>query len=63
MPSERVVLHGSNRLPIPNSAVVGTPDPNELVTVTLMLRRRTDELPRPGTQRVTREEFADLIEI
>ncbi|MDQ1474486.1 MAG: kumamolisin [Bryobacterales bacterium] len=40
--------------------MAGTPDPNEPITATLMLRRRTEELPRPGSSRVTREEFADL---
>jgi kumamolisin len=60
MPSEKIALPGSERQQVPHSQLAGSPDPNELITVTVSLRRKTDELPRPGTSRVTREEFADL---
>ena len=60
MPSERIALRGSERLPVPDSILAGSPDPNGLISVTVMLRRRGDDLPPPGTARVTREEFADL---
>src|SRR6266853_5873451 len=57
MPSERVAVRGSERLPVPNSQVAGTPDPNWLITVTLILRRQSDDLPAPGSKRLSREEF------
>jgi len=60
MPSERIALQGSERYPVPDSVFVGSPDPNGLITVTLVLRRRGKELPPPGSKRVTREEFAHL---
>jgi kumamolisin len=58
MAIERVELRGSGRKPLPDAQVVGSPDPNERIIVTLMLRRRTDRLPAPGTKTVSREEFA-----
>jgi kumamolisin len=60
MPSERIALRGSERGPIPNSVLAGSPDPNGLIAVTVVLRRRGDDLPPPGTARVTHDEFAHL---
>jgi kumamolisin len=41
-----------------NAQVVGTPDPTEIITVTLILRRRNANLPPAGSRTFTREEFA-----
>lgn len=60
MPSEKVALKGSERHAVPQSQLVGNPDPSALITVTLTLRRRTETLPEPGTSTVSREEFASL---
>lgn len=59
MYSEKIALRGSERLPIPNSQPAGLPDPNGLISVTLVLRRRPGEMPKPGAERVSREEFAN----
>jgi len=58
MPVERVALRGSERQAIPRSQTVGSPDPNSQMTVTVLLRRRNSDLPAPGSETVTREEFA-----
>ena len=58
MPVERVALRGSERQQIPESQPVGTPDPNALISVTALLRRRTAKLPEVGSKTFTREEFA-----
>src|SRR4051794_25498641 len=58
MAIERVELRGSARLLPADSQVIGAPDPNEPVIVTLILRRRTTKLPAPGSVTLTREEFA-----
>lgn len=58
MSVERVALRGSERKAIPQSQMVGSPDPNAQITVTVLLRRRTSALPAPGGEHVTREEFA-----
>jgi kumamolisin len=44
---------------MPNAQPAGMPDPNAIITVTLVLRRLSDSLPAPGKKRVTREEFAE----
>ena len=54
----RVILQGSERLPLPNAQLAGAPDPASLVSITVMVRRREPELPQPGT-RVSRKEFAE----
>lgn len=59
MTEERAAVRGSKRQQIPNSSVVGSPDPNELISVTVVLRRLTSELP-PRSGPVSREEFARL---
>ena len=56
MAETRVAVRGSNRQPPPNASLVGSPDPSELIDVTVMLRRRA-ELPEQP-ERVSREEFA-----
>ena len=58
MAIERVQLRGSTRQPIPDARVIGVPDPNERIIVTLTLRRRTERLPEPGTKTVSRDDFA-----
>jgi len=58
MPSERIALRGSERKPLPNAQVVGTPDPNALITATILLRRRSDRLPPPGSEPISHAEFA-----
>jgi len=58
MAGERVVLQGSERKAMPGSQVIGSPDPNSIVSVTVLLRRRSSYLPEPGSEVLTREEFA-----
>src|SRR5579883_290485 len=58
MPAERVLLKGSERRPLPDSQVVGSPDPSALITVTVLVRRRDSRLPAPGSEPLTRDEFA-----
>lgn len=58
MPVERVALRGSERQAMPHSQTIGSPDPNSLITVTVLLRRRSSDLPDPGSEALTREEFA-----
>jgi kumamolisin len=60
MADERVALRGSERGTVPDSRVIGSPDPNEIIDVTVLLRRRAGELPPAGSARVSREEFAGL---
>ena len=55
---ERVELRGSERRTIAEAQITGVPDPSERVSVTLVLRRRTSELPPPGSVTLSREEFA-----
>lgn len=61
----RVPLRGSNRAPLRGASAVGPVDPNEAVTVTLLLRRRSGaQLPDLAEARdsrrgpISREEFA-----
>src|SRR5437763_1284265 len=60
MPIERSAVRGSERQPMPNSQTIGIPDPNELIAVTVMLRRRNFDLPKPGKKPLAREDFAAL---
>jgi len=55
---ERIALRGSERQPLANSQTIGSPDPNSLLTCTVLLRRRNSDLPKPGSEILTREEFA-----
>src|SRR5689334_22573836 len=56
MAQERAAVRGSARQGIPNASPVGFPNPYERVDVSIYLRRRSDDLPKPG-RTVTREEF------
>lgn len=58
MASERVAVRGSERRQFPNAQSIGAPDPNSLISATVVIRRKSDELPRPGSEILTREEFA-----
>lgn len=60
MPTERAAVAGSEREPIPNSSPIGFPDPQSTVYVTVVLRRRQAELPRLGSETVSRQDFAQL---
>ena len=60
MPTERVAVLGSERIAPPDSTVIGVADPNEEVSVTIVVRRRTEELPAPGSPPIPRDEFAGL---
>ncbi len=71
MPSERVALPGSERVPLSNARRIAAVDPQETVTATVVLRRRTSsraaaeiqalsgQAPRERRYR-SREEFAAL---
>jgi kumamolisin len=48
------------RATVPDSRVIGSPDPNKIIDVTVLLRRRAGEPPPAGSARVGREEFAGL---
>src|SRR5579863_3182155 len=58
MPAGRVLLKGSARQIIADAQVIGSPDPSSSIAVTVLLRRRNSDLPAPGTETLTREEFA-----
>ena len=55
MPVERVAFRGSERQQIPESQQEGAPDPNALISVTVLLRSRTAKLPEVGSKTFTRE--------
>lgn len=58
MPVERVAIRGSERRPIAGSQIIGTASPKAMITVTVLLRRRDSQLPEPGSETFSREEFA-----
>jgi kumamolisin len=60
MSTERVAVRGSERIAPPDSTMIGVADPNEDVIVTIMVRRKTEKLPRPGAHPISREKFAEL---
>jgi kumamolisin len=60
MPTERAAVRGSERKLPPDSAVIGVADPNEEVSVTVVIRRRTEALPAPGPRSIRRDKFAGL---
>jgi len=68
MPIERVAVRGSERGMAPEARVIGVADPNEEVSVTVVIRRRTEELPAPGSGPgtgsgpgpISRDKFAEL---
>ncbi len=60
MPTERAAVRGSERKLPQDSSVIGVADPNEELSVTVMVRRRTEELPAPGPRPIHRDKFAAL---
>ena len=60
MANDRVAVRGSERIAAPGSTAVGVVNPNDEVSVTVVVRRRTQELPRHGSRPVPREKFAEL---
>jgi len=58
MAMERVAVRGSERVAMPHSQTIGTPDPNSLIAVTLLLRRRNPLLAEAGSTILSREQFA-----
>src|SRR5579884_3898124 len=59
MANERIAIPGSERAQIPNSTVIGAPDPNDTVSVTVVLRRRSGKVPEHGHEHMSREQFAE----
>ena len=57
MEDKRVAVRGSDRRQIPNSSLAGIPDPNQLINVTVVLRRRAP-VPLPQSKPIPRGEFA-----
>jgi kumamolisin len=57
---ERVAVRGSERKAPPDSSAIGVADPNEEVSVTVVIRRKTEKLPRPGSRPISRNKFAEL---
>ena len=60
MPTERVAVRGSERKAPADSSVIGIADPKEQVSATVVIRRRSSELPPPGSRPITRSRFAEL---
>ena len=60
MPTERVAVRGSERKAPVDASVVGPADPNDEVTVTVVVRRKTEELPAPNAVPLPRDKFAEL---
>jgi kumamolisin len=54
----RVPLPGSERRLVPDARPIDTPDPNEIVQVTVMVRRKDAKLPAMTSAPLSREEFA-----
>ncbi|MGA2741311.1 MAG: S53 family peptidase [Bryobacteraceae bacterium] len=57
--TKRVLLKGSERRPVANAVAVSSPDPNQIVDVTILVRRRAP-LPALSGGLVKREDFAGL---
>jgi len=58
MATAKVELKGSRRRPPPGAEIVGTPASDEIVQLTVVVRRR-NPLPQPGTApAISREQFA-----
>jgi len=60
MPIERAIVRGSERQKPADSSLIGVANPQEDVSITLMLRRKNSELPAPGSPPVPRARFAEL---
>src|SRR5581483_9955994 len=58
MATQRAAVRGSERRPVADATIVGIPDQNESITVTVVLRRRSSELPPPGSEPISRNDFA-----
>jgi len=56
MAEERAVVRGSERRPIIDASLIGAPNPQDIIEVTLMLRHKA-KLPAP-TRVISREEYA-----
>jgi kumamolisin len=59
MANARVELKGSHRPPPSDAEVVGAPGAQEIVVVTVVIRRR-NPLPAPGSAPVRRQDFAGM---
>ncbi len=60
MAEDKVELSGSHRLAPPGAEVVGTPAADEIIQLTVTVRRR-NPLPQPGTaEPVSRGQFAEM---
>ena len=55
----RVPLPGSERRVVPNARAIDRPDPNEIVQVTVMVRRKNPDLPAESAAPIPREKFAE----
>ena len=55
----RVLLKGSERRLVPNAVVVDSPDPNQIIDLTILVRRRAPLPPLSGGL-LKREDFAGL---
>ena len=60
MATERVTVRGSERTAPLDSTMIGVSDPNEDMNVTIVVRRRNEELPDPGPHPISRNKFAEL---
>ena len=71
IPAQYRRLEGSERYPAPGARLVGPADPNELLSVTIIVRRRPDAPPLPDLEYwqttppqshtfLSREEFAAI---
>ena len=60
MPTDRVAVRGSERKASADSSVIGIADPKEQVSATVVIRRRSGELPPPGPRPIPRSRFAEL---
>lgn len=56
---ERVALPGSERRVHPGSSQIGYPNPGDLMSVTIMLKRRDREAHPPLHERISHAQFAD----
>ena len=58
MPTERVAVRGSERTPVPDATLAGSPNPLDLVNVTVLVKGR-HPIPEPGAEIISRSEFAE----